>query len=137
VHSRRRPKNYQLDRMSPIRDNGRITRRVDFHHKARTINREFSKPVRQELGEALRKVQMGMALGLPLSRPMPIVALGVHEFRLADIGGIYRVFYYTKSLTAILVFYAFIKKTRETSPSDIKLGRKRLQEMMTHEKDIP
>ena len=105
---------------------------VDIHNKAREIIRAFSKEVRAELGSALMKLQMGMTLGLPISQPMPEVYPGVAELRFRDRSGIQRVFYFSGSEQSILVFHAFAKKTRETSQTDIELGRKRLKEMLSH-----
>jgi phage-related protein len=83
-----------------------------------------------ELGSALMRVQLGMTLGLPVSRPMPSVHPGAHEFRLRDARGIQRVFYYTKAERAIMVFHAFTKKSQATPLAEIELGRKRLKEML-------
>jgi phage-related protein len=91
--------------------------------------------VRLELGSALFKVQLGMTLGLPVSRPMPGVAAGAHELRFRDADGIQRVFYFLNSPRAILVFHAFAKKTQKTPDSEMSLGARRLKEMLNDEKD--
>ena len=104
---------------------------VEIHKSAREVIRAFSKDVRVEFGSALVKVQLGMNLGMPLSRPMPGICPGAHEFRFRDASGIQRVFYYLKSQRAILVFHAFVKKTQSTPLSEIVIGRRRLQEMLT------
>ncbi len=106
---------------------------VDIHRLARVVIREFSKAVRAELGSALIKLQLGMKLGFPISRPMPDVFQGAHELRFRDESGIQRVFYYTKSERGILIFHAFTKKTQKTPPGEIGLGRKRLKEMLGYE----
>src|SRR5438552_556302 len=103
---------------------------IQIHAQARRVIREFSKEVRIELGSTLIKLQLGMTLGLPVSRPMPGVFPGAHELRFRDAGGIQRVFYYLASSRGILVFHAFVKKTQKTQQSEIKLGRKRLKEML-------
>jgi phage-related protein len=61
---------------------------------------------------------------------MPSVAPGVHELRLQSESGQYRTFYYTASASGILIFHAFTKKTRQTPPAEIELGRKRLKELI-------
>src|SRR5215510_14839580 len=96
-----------------------------FHPKAREVIKTFPKGVRKELGKAIFDLQKGHTLGMPLSRPMPSVALGVEELRMRDRAGIYRTFYFTKSARGILVFHAFVKKTQKTSPQEVALGRKR------------
>jgi phage-related protein len=108
-------------------------RPVEIHQKAREAIRGFSREVRRELGSALMKVQLGMTLGFPLSRPMPSVHSGVCEFRFRDSNGIQRVFYYLKSPRGILVFHAFTKKSQKTPQSEISLGQKRLKEMLSDE----
>lgn len=109
-------------------------RPVEIHRKAREVIRQFSKEVRLEFGSALLKAQMGMALGLPLSRPMPDVFPGAHEFRFRDAAGIQWIFYYLQSQRAIPIFHAFTKKSAKTPQAEIKLGRKRLLEMLNDEK---
>ncbi len=118
--------------MSPIRDTIEV-KDVDIHKLARAVIREFSKAVRAELGSALIKLQLGMKLDFPVSRPMPEVFSGAYELRLRDESGIQRVFYYTKSERGILIFHAFTKKTNRTPPDEIELGRKRLKEMLGYE----
>ena len=67
---------------------------------------------------------------MPLSRPMPSVAPGVEELRIKDRSGAYRVFYFIKLETAVLIFHAFQKKTAKTPPHEIELARKRIKEML-------
>jgi phage-related protein len=64
---------------------------------------------------------------------MRSVAEGVEELRVKDRTGAYRVFYFAKLATAILIFHAFTKKTQITSPRDIALGQRRLKEMTNEE----
>lgn len=70
---------------------------------------------------------------MPISRPMPSVAAGAAEVRVRDENGSYRVFYYVASARGILVFHAFVKKTRQTPPLEIELARKRLKELLDEE----
>ena len=67
---------------------------------------------------------------MPLSRAMPTVGSGVAEIRIQDATGAYRAFYVTRVADAIVVFHAFVKKTRKTPEREIQLGRKRLKEML-------
>ncbi len=67
---------------------------------------------------------------MPLSRPMPGVAPGVSELRLHSEDGQFRTFYYTAHAQGILVIHAFAKKTRQTPPAEIGLGRRRLKELI-------
>ncbi len=103
---------------------------VRLHEKARDAIRSFSKPVRFEIGELLIKLQLGVSLGMPVSRPMPAIAAGAHELRVRDASGIYRVFYYLKTRDGIMVFHAFTKKTQKTPQDEIETGKRRLKEML-------
>ncbi len=61
---------------------------------------------------------------------MPSVAPGVSELRLRSEDGQFRTFYYTTSIEGILVIHAFAKKSRQTPPAEIELGRRRLKELI-------
>ena len=110
------------------------TRSVRFHPKAIDFIRIQSVEIRQKLGEAIRDLQKGVMLGMPLSRPMPIVAAGVSELRVSDAANAVRVFYLAKLADEIVVFHGFDKDTQETPRHEIELGRKRMQEVLRDEK---
>ncbi|HZZ42140.1 MAG TPA: type II toxin-antitoxin system RelE/ParE family toxin [Tepidisphaeraceae bacterium] len=101
-----------------------------FHVVVKEILRGFPQTVRQALGKAIWELQQGIHLGMPISKRMPSVAAGVEELRVKDASGAYRAFYYSRSNRGILIFHAFEKKARKTPESEIKLGRKRLKEML-------
>ncbi len=67
---------------------------------------------------------------MPLSRPMPAVAPGVHELRIRGEGTTVRIFYYVRKADAIIVFHAFQKKSQKTPSREIDLARQRLQEVL-------
>ena len=104
-----------------------------FHSAAREAIRSFPEGVRRELGKAIFDLQRGEFLGMPLSRPMPSIASGVTELRIRDRGGIYRAFCYTNSPQGILVFHAYVKKTRAAPRQELDLARKRLKELLYEE----
>src|SRR5579862_8252290 len=104
-----------------------------FHPKVRPILKTLPEDVRRIMGKAILDLQSGYALGMPLSRPMPSVAIGVHELRVKDASGTYRVFYFCKSKRGVLIFHAFVKKTQSTPHHEISLASKRLQEMINEE----
>jgi len=103
---------------------------VRFHPKALGFIRSQSPEIRQKVGEALRDLQKGLALGMPKSRPMPSVATGVAELRVRDAGTTARVFYLTRLADMIVVFHAFEKDTQKTPKHEIEVGRKRLKEVL-------
>ncbi len=104
-----------------------------FHPAARAAIRSFPEDVRRELGKAIFDLQKGAVLAMPLSRPMPSIEPGAAELRFRDRSGIYRAFYYTRSLRGILVFHAFVKKSQATPLRELSLGKKRLKELLHEE----
>ncbi|BFU90755.1 MAG: hypothetical protein NTAFB01_19420 [Nitrospira sp.] len=103
---------------------------ITFHPKALAFIREQSSSAKREIGEALRDLQKGVHLGLPLSRPMSVVASGVHELRVKSAGAAVRVFYFVKLADAIIVFHGFYKKTQKTLVHEIAVGQQRLEEVL-------
>ena len=59
-----------------------MLRPVVFHIRAKEEIRALPRDVRLKLGSALLALQRGFSLGLPLSRPMPVVMPGAEELRL-------------------------------------------------------
>lgn len=107
-----------------------------FHRGAREAIRAFPTAVKRHLGKAILDLQKGHHLGMPLSRPMPEVAVGVEELRIRDAAAIYGTFYFTKSKRGILIPHACVKKTQKTPPHEIALARKRLKEMRDEEQQV-
>lgn len=105
-------------------------RPIIFHPEARKAIRRFPKEVRTRLGRGLFRLQMGERIGMPNSRPMPAVAVGVSELRVRAEDGTFRAFYYTASSRGVLVFHAFVKKTQRTPPLELELAGKRLKELL-------
>ena len=101
-----------------------------FHAAVRETLREFPKAVRKSIGKAIWELQQGARLGMPLSKRMPSVAPGVEELRVKDESGAFRAFYIARSSHGILVFHVFEKRSQKTPDSEIRLGRKRLKEML-------
>ncbi|TKB77384.1 MAG: type II toxin-antitoxin system RelE/ParE family toxin [Nitrospira sp.] len=103
---------------------------ITFHPKALAFIRDQSPALKREIGEALRDLQKGISIGLPLSRPMPSVATGAYELRVRSATTTVRVFYFVKLANTILVFHGFQKKTQKTPAHELALGQQRLQEMI-------
>ena len=61
---------------------------------------------------------------------MSSVAKGVSELRVGSKEGIFRVFYYLKLADGILIFHAVQKKTEKTTQADLRLAKKRLNELL-------
>jgi phage-related protein len=87
--------------------------------------------IRGDLADALARLDAGLALTLPLSRPMPAIGRGVHELRLRDRSGSYRIVYALVARGAVHVLHAFKKTTEATSARNLELARIRLKEVLS------
>lgn len=101
-----------------------------FHPAIKPVLRDFPEDIRREIGKAIFGLQKGEKLTMPLSRPMPDVGSNVHEIRVKDRSGAYRVFYLTVAEDGVYIFQAFKKTTRATPKREIELGKKRLREIL-------
>jgi phage-related protein len=86
--------------------------------------------VRGDLADALARLDAGLPLAMPLSRPMPSIARGVHELRLKDRSGQYRVIYALVHRGSIHVLHAFKKTTRAIPQRNITVVQRRLHEVI-------
>ena len=92
----------------------------------------FPDEPKREAGYQLERVQAGKD---PLDwKPMPSVGLGVHEIRMREDSGAFRIIYVAKFLEAIYVLHAFQKKARKTSKQDIELARQRFRGLIQERK---
>lgn len=90
----------------------------------------FSQKARIEAGFLLRKLQKGLALSLPHSRPMPEISKGCHELRIKDKDSEWRLVYRLDS-DAVVIVDVFQKKQRTTPPGIIDTCIKRLKDYDT------
>jgi phage-related protein len=67
-------------------------------------------------------------LTMPLSRAMPSIGRAVHELRLRERSGHYRVTYALIRRGTVYVLHAFKKTTQATPQRHIDLARRRLKE---------
>ena len=88
----------------------------------------FPEEIRGDLADALARLDVGLGLSMPLSRPMPAMGRGVHELRLKARSGAYRVVYALVQRGTVYVLHAFKKTTQSTSARNLDLARKRLEE---------
>lgn len=88
----------------------------------------FPAAVMDNVGHQLFLVQCG--LDPDDWKPMATVGTGVKEIRVKDVAGIFRTVYLTTRPEAVYVLHCFQKKTQQTSQRDIKLARKRLQDIL-------
>jgi phage-related protein len=86
----------------------------------------FGRSARLEAGLALRRLQRGERLAMPLSRPMPRVGRDCHELRVRDVGHQWRVIYRIDE-DAIVIAAVFAKKMVSTPTEIIEVSRQRLR----------
>ncbi len=84
---------------------------------------------REDFFDAVMKLQKGEVLKMPLSRNLSRIYPGLHELRLRDNAGVFRVFYYIKHGDAIYPLHAFRKKTQEIPRREIELTLKRIKDL--------
>jgi len=80
----------------------------------------FSRAARMEAGYLLRLLQKGQAVGMPQSRPMPVVGPRCHELRVRIV--------YRLDSDAVVILEVFTKKTRTTPKTVIDACTRRLRE---------
>lgn len=86
----------------------------------------LSEAARIEAGTALRMLQMGMSLAMPVSRPMPSIGTRCAELRIVDGNVTWRIVYRV-DVDAILVAEVFAKKTQATPQTVIAVCKKRFR----------
>lgn len=72
-----------------------------------------SQDARREIGFLIRKLQQGVNIGMPHSRPMPAIGRSCRELRVNEAGQAWRVIYRADP-DAVLVVAVFSKKTSRT-----------------------
>jgi phage-related protein len=85
----------------------------------------FSSEARVEAGILLRRLQRGESLGMPHSRPMPVMGRRCHELRIVDAGKTWRIIYRLDS-DAVVIADVFQKGTQQTPQRVIQDCRRRL-----------
>ena len=91
--------------------------------------RALPEEIRSDLADALARLDTGSTLSMPLSRPMPSIGSRVHELRLKDRSGQYRVIYALVHRDAVYVLHAFKKTTMVTPKRNLDVARRRLREV--------
>ena len=91
---------------------------------------DWPEEVREDLSDALARLERAHLLSMPLSRPMPSIGAHVHELRFRDRSGIYRVIYFLAGSAQIHLIHAFKKTTQKTSPQDIAVAKERLKRIL-------
>ena len=87
----------------------------------------FSQAARLGAGYLIRRLQQGESLGLPRSRPMPVIGARCHELRIEDASATWRIVYHVAE-DAIVILEVFAKKTQTTRQAVIEACKRRLKE---------
>ena len=91
--------------------------------------KNFPKEVLGDLLDCVAKLRLGIKLAMPLSRTMPSLGKAIHELRLKDKSGQFRIIYFVKTADAIYLVHAFKKKTQQTEQKDIKVSLQRIRRL--------
>lgn len=75
----------------------------------------------------LRKLQRGMTLSMPISRPMSTIGARCAELRIVDANKTWRIIYRVDT-DAVLIAEVFAKKTQATPKSVIDVCKQRLRD---------
>lgn len=94
----------------------------------------FTAEARREAGVLLRVLQLGGTLGLPASRPMPVIGPHCHELRVRDRDHDWRIVYHLAE-DAVVILGVFPKRSRATPRSVIEACRRRLGRYQREEGD--
>ena len=86
----------------------------------------FGSAARIEAGMALRRLQRGDSLSMPISRPMPSIGARCHELRIRDRDANWRILYRIDT-DAIVIVAVFAKTTRATPPHHLQTAKARLR----------
>jgi phage-related protein len=86
----------------------------------------FSPEARIEAGVLLRRLQRGEKIGLPHSRPMPIIGTHCHELRVRDENKNWRIFYYLTA-DAVVILDVQNKTTQKTQRAVLEACGRRLK----------
>ena len=89
----------------------------------------LSQDLQEDFLQTLDRLKQGETLGMPLSKPLFNIALGLHELRFKEQRSIYRVFYFIKRGDAIYLVHAMQKKTETIPDKDRRLILRRLKEI--------
>lgn len=101
---------------------------IEFLGNSLDVLRGFPLAVKRDAGHQLDLVQNGFE---PDDwKSMSTVGSGVHEIRIRDISGAFRVIYVAKFTDAVYVLHCFQKTTQQTSKVDIKLAKKRYGDLL-------
>lgn len=102
-------------------------KKIEFLGDSLSVIRGWPDEVKKITGHQLNRIQKG--LNPENFKPFKTVGAGVQELRV-KFGDEYRVIYTVKSVDAIYLLHAFVKKTQKTPKRIIDLAIRRLKEIV-------
>jgi phage-related protein len=100
---------------------------IEFAGDSLARLREFPVSARRTAGYQLDRVQRGLE---PDDwRPIQTIGRSVHEIRIRDRSGAFRVIYLATLADRVVVLHAFQKKTQRTTKHELDLAAKRLRDV--------
>ncbi len=102
---------------------------VEIHRRCQREIEDFPVAAREDLADAVARLEQGHSLSMPLSRPMPSIGAGVHELRLRDRAGTFRVIYAVITKSGVVLLHAFKKTSEKTPQRNVEIARTRLKEV--------
>lgn len=100
---------------------------VEWVGSSKSDLKTFPGSAQSNAGYELFRVQCGLE---PSDwKPMPSVGAGVQEIRIRDAAGAFRVIYLATRKEAVYVLHCFQKKSQRTSKRDLRLAKKRFEEV--------
>jgi phage-related protein len=89
----------------------------------------FPRMVRESLADCLAMLGQGVRLSMPLSRPLPSLGIGLHELRIKDPSGNFRIIYLFEKGGDVWIICAFHKKTAQIPSHIASVIRKRVRSL--------
>jgi phage-related protein len=91
--------------------------------------RDAPPEVIQDVFALFDDLAVGKKLFMPISRPLPTVAKGLHELRISGNRGEYRVFYVIYVGEAIYIIHAAVKKKNALDIKTVRLLKARIRSL--------
>ena len=88
--------------------------------------KDAPKEILEDIYSLFDDLSLGKILGMPISRPLPSIARGLHELRLSSRSGEFRVFYLIRVGDSIYVVHACSKKKQAIDKKTTDLIKKRI-----------
>lgn len=102
---------------------------LEIHRRCQREIDDWPVEVREDLADAVARLEQGHSLSMPLSRPMPSIVAGAHELRLHARSGAFRVIYAVVTRSGLVLLHAFKNAAEKTPQRNIEIARARLKEV--------